>query len=204
MNKNYNICVLGLGYVGLPLAVEFSKYYPVVGFDINKKRIGELNEGHDFTLEIDESLLKQVLANKLQTEGEKGLYCSNILSDISKCNVFIVTVPTPVDKNNRPDLTPLYKASETVGKVLKKGDIVVYESTVYPGVTEDECVPVLEKTSGLKFNQDFYCGYSPERINPGDKLHTVSKIKKITSGSTPEIAETVDQLYRSIITAGTH
>ena len=203
-NVNFNICVIGLGYVGLPLAVEFSKYYPVVGFDINTKRIKELNEGHDFTLEIDEPLLKQVLVENVATNNVKGLYCTNLLQNISNCNVFIVTVPTPVDKNNRPDLTPLYKASETVGKVLKKGDIVVYESTVYPGVTEDECVPVLEKISGLKFNQDFFCGYSPERINPGDKLHTVSKIKKITSGSTPEIAEVVDQLYGSIITAGTH
>ena len=200
----YTIGVIGLGYVGLPLAVEFGKYYTTIGFDINKKRIKELNDGHDFTLEIEEPLLNQVLIKEYQADSAKGLLCTDDLNILSNCNVFIVTVPTPVDKNNRPDLTPLYKASETVGKVLKKGDIVVYESTVYPGVTEDECVPVLEKTSGLKFNHDFFCGYSPERINPGDKLHTVSKIKKITSGSTPEIAETVDALYRSIITAGTH
>ena len=203
-NSSYCICVIGLGYVGLPLAVEFSKYYPVVGFDINKKRIGELQSCVDLTLEVDEPLLKQVILGTVPEMGENGLYCSDNLADISKCNVYIVTVPTPVDRNNHPDLTPLYKASETVGKVLKKGDIVVYESTVYPGVTEDECVPVLERISGLVFNVDFYAGYSPERINPGDKLHTVSKIKKITSGSTPAAAEEVDKLYRSIITAGTH
>lgn len=200
----YCIGVIGLGYVGLPLAVEFGKYYPTIGFDINKKRIGELQSGHDMTLEVDEPLLKQVGLDHVPARHEKGLFCSYVVEDIATCNVYIVTVPTPVDKNNRPDLTPLYKASETVGKVLKKGDIVVYESTVYPGVTEDECVPVLEKVSGLKFNVDFYCGYSPERINPGDKLHTVSKIKKITSGSTPEAAEEVDALYRTVITAGTH
>lgn len=203
-NSPYCIGVIGLGYVGLPLAVEFSKYYPVVGFDINKQRIDGLQQGHDVTLEVEEELLKQVLRPAAAPIGETGLYCSSDLPDISKCNVYFVTVPTPVDKNNRPDLTPLYKASETVGRVLKKGDIVVYESTVYPGVTEDECVPVLEKFSGLKFNVDFYCGYSPERINPGDKVHTISKIKKITSGSTPEIADRVDSLYRSIVTAGTH
>ncbi len=203
-NSPYCIGVIGLGYVGLPLAVEFSKYYPVVGFDINKQRIESLRQGHDVTLEVEEELLKQVLRSVVAPEGETGLFCSADLADISKCNAYFVTVPTPVDKNNRPDLTPLYKASETVGKVLKKGDIVVYESTVYPGVTEDECVPVLEKFSGLKFNVDFYCGYSPERINPGDKVHTISKIKKITSGSTPEIADKVDGLYRSIVTAGTH
>jgi UDP-N-acetyl-D-galactosamine dehydrogenase len=203
-NSPYCIGVIGLGYVGLPLAVEFSKYYPVVGFDINKQRIEGLQQGHDVTLEVEEELLKQVLRPTALSEGMTGLYCSSDLTDISKCNAYFVTVPTPVDKNNRPDLTPLYKASETVGKVLKKGDIVVYESTVYPGVTEDECVPVLEKFSGLKFNVDFYCGYSPERINPGDKVHTISKIKKITSGSTPEIADKVDALYRSIVTAGTH
>ncbi len=203
-NSPYCIGVIGLGYVGLPLAVEFSKYYPVVGFDINKQRIEGLQQGHDVTLEVEEDLLKQVLSPSALSPGETGLYCSSNLADISKCNAYFVTVPTPVDKNNRPDLTPLYKASETVGKVLKKGDIVVYESTVYPGVTEDECVPVLEKFSGLKFNVDFYCGYSPERINPGDKVHTISKIKKITSGSTPEIADKVDSLYRSIVTAGTH
>ena len=200
----YCIGVIGLGYVGLPLAVEFSKYYPTIGFDINKKRIGELQKCVDLTLEVDEPLLSQVTVDHVPSGTEKGLYCSYTNEDIAGCNVYVITVPTPVDKNNRPDLTPLYKASETVGKVLKKGDIVVYESTVYPGVTEDECVPVLEKVSGLKFNVDFFCGYSPERINPGDKLHTVSKIKKITSGSTPEAAEEVDAIYRSIITAGTH
>ncbi len=203
-HSSYCIGVIGLGYVGLPLAAEFSKYYPVVGFDINRKRVGELQKCNDFTLEVDETLLKQVIAAHVPAMGSKGLFCTYETNDISKCNVYIVTVPTPVDRNNHPDLTPLYKASETVGKVLKKGDIVIYESTVFPGATEDECVPVLEKVSGLKFNVDFFCGYSPERINPGDKLHTVSKIKKITSGSTPEVAEQVDGLYRSIITAGTH
>jgi UDP-N-acetyl-D-galactosamine dehydrogenase len=200
----YCIGVIGLGYVGLPLAVEFAKYYPVIGFDINKKRIDELNSGLDITLEIEEAVLNQVKTDKVPCDEEKGLYCSNVIEDISTCNVYIVTVPTPVDKHNHPDLTPLYKASETVGKVLRKGDIVVYESTVYPGVTEDECVPVLERISGLKYNVDFFCGYSPERINPGDKTHTVAKIKKITSGSTPEVADQVDALYGSIITAGTH
>jgi len=203
-NSTYCISVIGLGYVGLPLAVEFSKQYPVVGFDINKRRIGELQKGTDTTLEIEEVLLKEVIVSDMAAINGKGLYCSDQIQDITTCNVYIITVPTPVDRNNRPDLTPLYKASETVGRVLKKGDIVVYESTVYPGVTEEECVPVLEQVSGLVFNVDFFCGYSPERINPGDKLHTVSKIKKITSGSTPETADKVDQLYRSIITAGTH
>ena len=202
-NSAYRIAVIGLGYVGLPLAVEFSKYYAVVGFDINKRRIEELNDCHDITLEVEEDLLKQVTVPHVPKVGGSGLLCSRDMEDIKGCKVFIITVPTPVDKNNRPDLTPLYKASETVGKVLKKGDLVVYESTVYPGVTEDECVPVLEKISGLRFNVDFFCGYSPERINPGDKLHTVSKIRKITSGSTPEIAEIVDKLYGSIIVAGT-
>jgi UDP-N-acetyl-D-galactosamine dehydrogenase len=195
--------VVGLGYVGLPLAVEFSKYYPVLGFDINTKRIGELRNNNDITLEVENDLLMQVSLSGVPATDQKGLFCSNVLEDISTCNVYIITVPTPVDRNNRPDLTPLYKASETVGKVLKAGDYVVYESTVYPGVTEDECVPVLEKFSGLKFNKDFFCGYSPERINPGDKLHTVSKIRKVTSGSTPEAATIVDDLYKSIITAGT-
>jgi len=198
-NSIHNIAVIGLGYVGLPLAAEFARYYEVVGFDINKTRIRELQQGIDITLEVDTVLLKQVL-----NATDTGLKCSYDKNDIANCNVYIITVPTPVDRNNRPDLTPLYKASETVGSVLKKGDIVIYESTVYPGVTEDECVPVLERTSGMKFNQDFFCGYSPERINPGDKLHTIAKIKKITSGSTPEIAEVVDKLYQSVITAGTH
>lgn len=196
------IAILGLGYVGLPLARLFATKFSVVGFDINQQRISELNQGIDVTLEVEENLLKAVLVS--QSTSEKGLYCSNKLEDISDCNYFIVTVPTPVDKHNKPDLTPLYKASETVGKVLKKGDIVIYESTVYPGVTEEECVPVLEKISGLKFNVDFFAGYSPERINPGDKEHTVDKILKVTAGSTPEIGKKVDALYNSVITAGTH
>lgn len=187
------IAVIGLGYVGLPLAVEFGKKIQTVGFDINKARIEELKNGYDRTLEVDSDNLKS---------ASKIVY-STQLEDIRDCTIFIVTVPTPTDRHNRPDLTPLYKASETVGKVLKKGDIVVYESTVYPGVTEDECVPVLERVSGLKYNHDFFCGYSPERINPGDKEHTVTKILKVTSGSTPEVAETVDQLYKTIIVAGT-
>lgn len=196
------IAVIGLGYVGLPLARLFATKYPVVGFDINQNRIQELNAGIDATLEIDEVTLKNVLVSSLSDKN--GLLCSHNLKDIETCNYYIVTVPTPVDKNNRPDLTPLYKSSETVGKVLKKGDIVIYESTVYPGVTEEECIPVLERVSGLKFNVDFFAGYSPERINPGDKEHTVEKILKVTSGSTPEIGQKVDQLYKSVITAGTH
>ena len=199
---NIKVTVLGLGYVGLPLARLLATKYPVIGFDINQLRIAELNNGIDKTLEIEESLLKSVLVNK--SSSENGLYCSSDLNDISDSNYYIVTVPTPVDKHNKPDLTPLYKASETVGKVLKKGDIVIYESTVYPGVTEEECVPVLEKISGLKFNVDFFAGYSPERINPGDKEHTVEKILKVTAGSTPEIGVKVDNLYKSVITAGTH
>lgn len=200
--SQHRIAVIGLGYVGLPLAVEFSKHYPVLGFDINAGRIKELQSGIDNTLEVDSEHLKSVICQSIPTD--KGLHCSNILADIAECDTYIVTVPTPVDKYNRPDLTPLYKASETVGKVLRKGDTVIYESTVYPGVTEDECVPVLEKVSGLKYNVDFFCGYSPERINPGDKLHTVTTIKKVTSGSTPEIADKVDALYGTIITAGTY
>ena len=196
------LAIIGLGYVGLPLARLFATKYSVVGFDINQTRIEELNKGVDSTLEVENVVLQKVLLKK--NSGAVGLYCSNKLSDIENCNFFIITVPTPVDKHNRPDLTPLYKASETVGKVLKKGDIVIYESTVYPGVTEEECVPVLEKVSGLKFNVDFFAGYSPERINPGDKEHTVEKILKITAGSTPEIGEKVDQLYKSVIIAGTH
>ena len=196
------IAIIGLGYVGLPLARLFATKYSVIGFDINKSRIDDLNLGHDYTLEIDENQLKSVLVTK--PDSEKGLYCTNNIETIASCNVYIVTVPTPVDKNNKPDLTPLYKSSETVGKVLKKGDVVIYESTVYPGVTEEECVPVLEKISGLKFNVDFYAGYSPERINPGDKEHTVEKILKVTSGSTPEIGVFVDELYKSVIVAGTH
>lgn len=200
--SNDKIAIIGLGYVGLPLARLFATKYPVVGFDINEARIKELNSGVDATLEVENDILKSVL--KEHHSDEIGLYNSNKLDDIKDCNYFVVTVPTPVDKNNRPDLTPLYKASETVGKVLKKGDIVIYESTVYPGVTEEECIPVLEKVSGLKFNEDFYAGYSPERINPGDKEHTVEKILKVTSGSTPEVGKKVDNLYKSVITAGTH
>ena len=208
----HKIAVIGLGYVGLPLARLFATKYPVIGFDINQKRIDELNQGKDFTLEVEDDILQAVLVedNPFQSkskpveESTTGLYCSSNLEDIADANIYIVTVPTPVDKNNRPDLTPLYKASETVGKVLKKGDIVIYESTVYPGVTEEECIPVLEKISGLIFNKDFFAGYSPERINPGDKEKTVEKILKVTSGSTPEIGQVVDQLYQSVITAGTH
>jgi UDP-N-acetyl-D-galactosamine dehydrogenase len=196
------IGVIGLGYVGLPLARLFATKYAVVGFDINQKRIDELNSGLDTTLEVDKELLQSVLVDK--PLEKVGLYCSTNVQDISSCNIYIITVPTPVDKNNRPDLTPLYKSSEMVGKVLKKGDIVVYESTVYPGLTEEECVPVLEKISGLKFNVDFFAGYSPERINPGDKEHTVDKILKITAGSTPETGIKVNDLYKSVITAGTH
>jgi UDP-N-acetyl-D-galactosamine dehydrogenase len=199
MTQN-KIAIIGLGYVGLPLAVEFGKKQHVVGFDINTNRVKELKGGFDRTLEISDEDLKNTLD---QISESASFKCTTHLDDIKDCNYYIVTVPTPTDKNNRPDLTPLYKASETVGKVLKKGDIVIYESTVYPGVTEDECVPVLERISGLKFNVDFYAGYSPERINPGDKEHTVTKILKVTSGSTSEVAEKVDQLYRSIIVAGT-
>ena len=203
----HQIAIIGLGYVGLPLARLFATKYPVVGFDINQQRIAELNAGNDFTLEVEEDLLKSVLVSEnpvAEALEATGLYCTHELTDIAAANIYIITVPTPVDKNNKPDLTPLYKASETVGKVLKKGDIVVYESTVYPGATEEECIPVLEKVSGLIFNQDFFAGYSPERINPGDKEHTVEKILKVTSGSTPEIGKVVDDLYRAVITAGTH
>ena len=200
------IAVIGLGYVGLPLAVEFAKQYPTVGFDINGSRVDELLKSHDRTLEVEDEDLKKVIALDVVTiekEG-KGLYCTTAVEDIEFSNFYVVTVPTPTDKNKRPVLTPLIKASESVGKVLKKGDYVIYESTVYPGVTEDECVPVLEKISGLKFNEDFFVGYSPERINPGDKERTVTKILKVTSGSTPESAQVIDNLYKSVITAGTH
>lgn len=200
--SNKKIGIVGLGYVGLPLAVEFAKKFPTVGFDINQTRVDELNSGVDNTLEVEDELLQSVLASDLADQN--GLLNTTDTSELANCNVFIVTVPTPTDKNNRPVLTPLYKASETVGKVLKEGDIVIYESTVYPGVTEDECVPVLERVSGLKYNEGFYVGYSPERINPGDKLHTVTKIKKVTSGSTPEIGKIVDDLYNEVIEAGTH
>lgn len=190
------IAIIGLGYVGLPLAAEFAKQYPVVGFDIFQTRIDELSQGYDRTLELTSDELKEAL--------RCGISFSTNLEDMRSCTIFIVTVPTPIDASNRPDLTPLIKASQSVGKVLKKGDIVIYESTVYPGVTEEVCVPVLEEVSGLTFNRDFFAGYSPERINPGDKTHTVKHILKVTSGSTPEVAEKVDALYRSIIVAGTH
>ena len=193
---NTKIAIIGLGYVGLPLAHAFSEKYEVVGFDINTSRIDELNNAYDRTLELDETQMKEAL--------QRGMKFSNDINAIADCNVYIITVPTPIDSSNRPDLTPLIKSSESVGKVLKKDDIVIYESTVYPGVTEEVCVPVLEKTSGLVFNKDFFAGYSPERINPGDKEHTVKKILKVTAGSTPEIAIKVDNLYKSVITAGTH
>ncbi len=201
---NHKITVVGLGYVGLPLARLFATKYPVVGFDINAARIKELQSGKDSTLEVEDHLLQSVLLNESPSKDKTGLFCTDQIEDIADANIYIITVPTPVDKNNRPVLTPLYKSSETVGKVLKKGDIVIYESTVYPGVTEEECIPVLEKVSGLTFNVDFFAGYSPERINPGDKEHTVEKILKVTSGSTPEIGHQVDALYKSVITAGTH
>ncbi len=194
--------MIGLGYVGLPLAVEFAKHYPVIGFDINQERIDGINFGHDSTLEVEDNNLASVLSKS--KPSDKGLYLTSKLDEIRDCNVYIVTVPTPVDKNNRPDLTPLLKASESIGKVIKKGDIVIYESTVYPGCTEEDCIPVIERVSGMKMNVDFFAGYSPERINPGDKEHTVTTIHKITSGSTPEVAEEVDQLYKKVIKAGTH
>ena len=203
MDTEIKIAVIGLGYVGLPLARLFATQYPVVGFDINENRISELRQGTDSTLEVADAVLQAVLVSDFDS-ASRGLLCSCDIAAIQDCNYYIVTVPTPVDKNNRPDLTPLYKSSTTVGKVLKKGDVVIYESTVYPGVTEEECVPVLEEISGLQFNVDFFAGYSPERINPGDKEHTVEKILKITSGSTPEIGQKVDTLYRSVILAGTH
>lgn len=194
--ENIKIAVIGLGYVGLPLARLFSTHYPTVGFDMSQKRVDALMQGHDATLEVSDELLQSALAN--------GFTCTTNPEDIRDCNFYVVAVPTPVDENNNPDLTPLYGASTTVGKVISKGDIVVYESTVYPGVTEDECIPVIEKVSGLKLNEDFFAGYSPERINPGDKQHTVEKIKKVTSGSTPEIGKIVNEVYASVITAGTH
>ena len=195
MNK-IKICVIGLGYVGLPLARLFSTKFPTVGFDLNQSRINSLMKGHDATFEVEDKLLQQAI--------QKGFKCTSNLKDIKDCNFYVVAVPTPVDSNNRPDLRPLWGASETIGKVISKGDIVVYESTVYPGVTEEECLPVIEKVSGLTFNEDFFAGYSPERINPGDKLHTVDKIKKVTSGSTPEIADIVDKVYNSVLINGTH
>lgn len=206
------IAVIGLGYVGLPLAVEFSKKFAVIGFDIKQDRVNELNEGHDSTLEVEDEELKKVLALNSDTERSRsvnsklriGLHLTTSIDDIKSSTIYIVTVPTPIDDNNRPDLTPLIKSSETIGKVLKKGDIVIYESTVYPGATEEDCVPVLEKISGLTFNKDFYCGYSPERINPGDKINTFLTIKKVTAGSTPEIAEIVDDLYNEVLLNGTY
>jgi len=199
------IAIIGLGYVGLPLARLFATKYPVVGFDVNQQRVNEINQGIDHTLEVDEQILRDSLVSENPAaSGTNGLFCSFKPEDIKGCNFYIVTVPTPVDKNNRPDLTPLIKASETVGRVISQGDIVVYESTVYPGATEEDCIPVIEKVSGLKYNIDFFAGYSPERINPGDKEHTVEKIRKVTSGSTPEVAETVDSTYRSVIKAGTY
>ena len=194
--KQYKICVIGLGYVGLPLARLFSTKYETIGFDMNQSRVDNLMLGHDATNEVSDQLLQEAI--------ERGFRCTTNIDDIKSCNVYIVAVPTPVDVNNRPDLRPLWGASETVGKVISIGDIVVYESTVYPGVTEEECIPVVERVSGLIFNKDFYAGYSPERINPGDKLHTVEKIKKVTSGSTPEIADIVDRLYNSVLVNGTH
>ncbi|ADF52581.1 MAG: nucleotide sugar dehydrogenase [Zunongwangia sp.] len=196
------IAVIGLGYVGLPLARLFATKYTVVGFDINNSRIEELQQGKDKTLEVADHELKAVL--KKSNSEETGLFCTSNSKDLEQCDFYIITVPTPVDRNNKPDLTPLYKSSETVGKVIKHGDIVVYESTVFPGATEEECVPVLEKFSGLRFNNDFFVGYSPERINPGDKKHTVDKILKVTSGSTKQIAEDINAVYASVITAGTH
>lgn len=197
MIKDLNICVVGLGYVGLPLARLFSTKYKTIGFDMNQKRVDALNKGHDVTLEVSDDLLKEAI-------DKHGFKCTTNITEIRDCNFYVVAVPTPVDENNRPDLKPLWGASETVGKVISKGDIVVYESTVYPGVTEEECLPVVEEVSGLKFNKDFFAGYSPERINPGDKLHTVEKIKKVTSGSTPEIADIVDAVYNSVLVNGTH
>lgn len=195
--KQTKICVIGLGYVGLPLARLFSTKFPTVGFDMNQSRVDALMSGHDATLEVADDLLREAIE-------KHGFKCTTSLDDIRECNFYVVAVPTPVDADNNPDLTPLYNASITVGKVISEGDVVVYESTVYPGVTEDECIPVVEKTSGLKFNVDFYAGYSPERINPGDKLHTVERIRKVTSGSTPEIGHYIDGVYASVITAGTH
>jgi UDP-N-acetyl-D-galactosamine dehydrogenase len=200
--SDYKIAIIGLGYVGLPLAVAFAEKYKVIGYDVNIQRVKELNNGHDSTLEIEHQLLNSIL--DIDNYRNSGLYITIDKEAIKDCNIYIVTVPTPTDKHNRPVLTPMIKASETIATFLKRNDIVIYESTVYPGVTEDEMVPVLEQVSGLKYNKDFYCGYSPERINPGDKEHTVTKILKVTSGSTPEIATLVDELYKSIITAGTH
>lgn len=202
MDKKDKIAIIGLGYVGLPLAVEFAKKYFTIGFDINEGRVAELNAGRDRTLEVDDDDLKQVLVKDVN--ADTGLYITSSVEDMSSANIYVITVPTPTDDLNKPIFTPLIKASETVGKVLSEGDIVIYESTVHPGATEDICVPIIEEHSGLRFNQGFFAGYSPERINPGDKLHTVTKILKVTSGSTPEIAKRIDELYKTVITAGTH
>ncbi|MCS3531378.1 nucleotide sugar dehydrogenase [Chryseobacterium sp. JUb7] len=204
MMKNYKIAIIGQGYVGLPLALEFAAHYPVLGFDINTQRVDQLNEGKDLTLEADIDKLHNSLKKSIESNEAIGYKATSKLTDISDANIFIVTVPTPIDKYNAPDLKPLISASRMLGEIIKKGDIVIYESTVFPGCTEEECVPVLEKYSGLKFNEDFFVGYSPERINPGDKINTLTSVKKVTSGSTAEIAEEVDNLYKKIITAGTH
>ncbi|UZT99711.1 nucleotide sugar dehydrogenase [Chryseobacterium fluminis] len=204
MMKNYKIAIIGQGYVGLPLALEFSAHYPVLGFDINTERVDQLNEGRDVTLEADIDKLHDCLKKGRESDKTAGYKATSTLSDISDANIFIVTVPTPIDKYNAPDLKPLISASKMLGEIIKKGDVIIYESTVFPGCTEEECVPVLEEYSGLKFNEDFFVGYSPERINPGDKVNTLTSVKKVTSGSTTEIAEEVDNLYKKIITAGTH
>lgn len=202
--KSYKIAIIGQGYVGLPLALEFSAHYPVLGFDINVERVNQLNNGLDITLEADVNKLSAAIDKYSITLGSIGYKATDLLEDITDCNIFIVTVPTPIDKYNAPDLTPLISASKMLGKIIKKWDIVIYESTVFPGCTEEECVPVLEKYSGLQFNTDFFVGYSPERINPGDKVHTLTTVKKVTSGSTDEVADEIDNLYKKIITAGTH
>lgn len=202
--KKYTIAVIGQGYVGLPLSLEFAQYFPVIGFDINEQRVNELKQGKDSTMEADLDKLNSGLKAYAESHKEVGYTATHLLENIEAANVYIVTVPTPIDKYNAPDLKPLISASNMLGKVITKGDIVIYESTVFPGCTEEECVPILEKVSGLKYNEDFFVGYSPERINPGDKVNTLTSVKKVTSGSTPEIAEEVDQLYRKIITAGTH
>ncbi|BAP33041.1 nucleotide sugar dehydrogenase [Chryseobacterium sp. StRB126] len=204
MMRNYKIAIIGQGYVGLPLALEFANYYPVLGFDINAERIIQLNEGVDITLEAEADKLAVGLKKYAESRGEIGYRATADINEILVCNIFIVTVPTPIDKYNAPDLGPLISASKMLGDIIKKGDIIIYESTVFPGCTEEECVPVLEKSSGLRFNKDFFVGYSPERINPGDKVNTLTSVKKVTSGSTEQVAEEVDSLYKKIITAGTH
>ncbi|MBS1573115.1 MAG: nucleotide sugar dehydrogenase, partial [Bacteroidetes bacterium] len=202
--KQYKLAVIGQGYVGLPLSLEFASHFPVLGFDINQQRISELQNGKDSTLEADINKLNATIESYKLSNGEKGYFATSSLDEIKKANVYIVTVPTPIDQYNSPDLKPLLSASKMLGGVIKKGDIIIYESTVFPGCTEEECVPILEEYSSLVYNKDFFVGYSPERINPGDKVNTLTSLKKVTSGSTPEIAEEVDQLYKKIITAGTH